>query len=112
MYEEALKLQDVVLLYDGVLESFNFYEELLSKLDLVLKAVCDSSQNSKNYIISDLENEHKIAFEKKDVFEKHFEKELDDFNNKYKQLIPSCLNAIFEVIKSRDDTVIYFINFL
>jgi len=63
--------------------------------------------------MSDLELEHKEVFLRKDQFEKNLEKELDNFDQSNKNLLTTCLNSLFEVVKSRDTTELDMItNFL
>jgi len=95
-----------------VLEAFEQYNDLLFKLDLVLKAICDSKENSDKYDMTALENEHRLVFDKKDLFEKRFSDELEYFDKTYGVIMQISLNAIFEIIRSRDNSVsllIYYI---
>ena len=57
--------------------------------------------------MNDLENEHKLVFEKKDIFEKMLISEIEYFDKTYGNLLSSCLNAVFEIIVSRDNSVIF-----
>ena len=95
----------MILLYEGIIESFNQYTGLLDKLDMVLNAISDSKENPNFYNLDILSNEHKLADEKKDLFEKSFTMELDNFDRIYKNLLQTCLNSIFEIIRSRDNSV-------
>lgn len=96
----------MVLLYDGIIESFEQYEGLNNKLDIVLKAKSQLTQNINEYNPHLIEEELSKAFDKKHYFEDQFEGELNSFDKTYKLLLTMCINSLLEIIKARDNSVI------
>jgi len=70
-----------------------------------MKALVETKEFKDKYNIENLDLEYKMAFEMKAKFEENLINELNTFDKCHFETLGSCVNGIFDIIKSRNLTV-------